>query len=562
MLKNLNKYAQAARASQEDFQEEPLTGDETPAGTPDESAAPSAAADFAAGDDQGTPTEPAGDDGSDIGAEPAPVEDAPAGEAPVDTAPAGEPGMPGTDSTEPVVGAEPAMGSAVPGADLAVGDGIPTADQTIEGDLGGEVGDGGSGEPAVPNGDVVDPEVTTNAEDSDDTFQQMDGGEGNDEATEGAIEAEAATNAKLDDIEEANAALEMYAKQLRQAGLDGFSAQTAAVLHVGLQSCKRRLGISDLKTGLEAYDASPRSALRKATVSLEDIRETMSKGWETFIAWLKKLWELGKQTVNNIKSGITALNLKIKGVQAALDMADGDSPTAGSEPVVVKNAQMLMAGSKLIYPQVGQYLAVASFAADVYPKAVAKYYDEVGAAIKAFNPASGSADDTIERIETKAAPVDNMHASKMSLVGNYEIVAMADGHGWTIEKDGEGSDSEITLPLRDKAKIQETLDKVKAVSEKLEAVYKTQNEIAEAGQSIITAIEDLKKRADSADLDEASKGEASKLATSAFALVRGANPGHKEIVAYVVRGMNTYVAVLAKEAIKLPGATYGRKNAA
>lgn len=538
ILKNIKKYA--PRVSTEDFQEESLNDTEV------------GAADLATADTEGTPVVESGQPGdtSDIGTTPAP-----------DAEPMTDV-VPQTAGT--VTGDEPATGTVIEGLDISVGDGIPNSDQTVEGDLGGEVTSGDV--PAAPTEGTVDVEVTNEPDDMDDTLSLMDvpgtDGEAQDTAQELTDDDEAVLEQQLDETEEVTEALEAYIGQLKAAGLDGFSVQTASILHVGLTSCKRRLGMSDLTTGLEGYQGGDaRSAMRRATVSMEDLKTTLATSWDRFIKLLKDLLNSGLDTVEEILTGITALELKTKALRKELAKRGSDSISDG--PLEIKNPLFMYSGKEMVYPKASLFTAVAAFATSIYPNEVAKYYDAIATSVNNYNPAAGNAEDFVKQVDSKSKPIAALGDEEMLVPGGKVVIDSAEST-WTVlennKLDWSGLDvtvvpaeppASVKIEARNKAAIEQTLTLVEKTIDQLKNAGDAQRKIKTSATKVLDAIEKMHNYVKSQDMDEASQAEAKRVAESTVKLVRITNPNHKTIIKYIVRGLNAYLGVLNQETLFL-----------
>jgi hypothetical protein len=493
----------------------PVTGEETPAAPVEET--PPVEGEL--------PVEPTGDIGTVPVVETPPVEGT---DAPVAPAP-GE-----------VVGGEPVGGLAIDGVtEVAVGDGIPAADQVVAAIGDDTAGVGESVPPAAPTDETVSVDIV---EHPTDILEGLDGSD------DGISEDEQMADAELDNVEDVQESLEAYTHLVRQAGLDGLSGQSAAVLHIALTNCKRRLRMENVTTGLEAYDATPRMALRKAVVSLEDIIETSKAAMNTFKEWLAKLWEAAKAKVAEMLQGITAAEVKIK---MAKDIANRGN--TGNKPFEVSAPGWLCADGQQVYPETAQLTAVAKFAAEIYPAQVAKYYQEIATAVGAYNIASGDSASFIELVESKAGPIDHLWEEHMVLLNNKTALPKADGHSWTMG-DAEGAKANpdsLTITPRPSAQVVKTLDKLGAVLDDLKKLRGNQDKLEDAGNVVISAVMKLMLKSEQLDkngnLDEASKREAGKVINAAYQAIRKATPGNKEIVAYCVKGVSAYVAVANQE---------------
>lgn len=540
MLKNINKYTPTA--STEDFQEESLNDQEV------------GAADLATAETEGTVVEPTGiqTNPDEIGTTPAPDAETPTDVVADVVAPVGD-----------VTGDSPATGVVVEGVELAVGDGIPNSDQTVEGDLGGEVTSGDA--PAAPTGETEELGVTNEPDDLDDSMALMDipgtDGDMQDTAQELTDDDEKVLEDQLNETEEVTEALEAYIGQLKAAGLDGFSVQTASVLHVGLTSCKRRLGLEDLTTGLEGYHGDSRSALRRATVSMEDLKGTLAKGWERFLKLLKDLLNSGLDTVEEIMTGVTALELKAKALRK--ELANRGSDTITDAPLEIKNPQFLYTGKTLTYPKASLFTAVAAFASHIYPNEVAKYYGEIASAVNKYNPAAGNAEDFIKQVDSKASPVSALGDERMEVPGGVITINKAE-HSWSVAEGTvtkwEGHDIEITpseyptdvkIPARNKSAIEQTLTIVEKTIDLLKQSGEAQRKVKTSATEVLKELEKMHKYVKDQEMDEASASEAKKVAESTVKLVRVTNPGHKDVIKYIVRGLNAYLGVLKQETLFL-----------
>lgn len=537
MLKNIKKYA--PRASTEDFQEESLADTEV------------GAADLATANTEGTPVAETGiqTEESEIGTTPAPN-----AEPLTDVVP---------ETAGVVTGDEPATGVVVEGVELSVGDGIPNSDMTVEGNLGGEVT---SGEvPAEVNAETTELNVTNEPDDLDDSMALMDipgtDGDMQDTAQELTSDDEALLEEQLNETEEVTEALEAYIGQLKAAGLDGFSVQTASILHVGVTSCKRRLGLEDVTTGLEAYHGDSRSAMRRANVSMEDLKETLTKGWERFLKLLKDLLNSGLDTVEEILTGVTALELKAKALRKELSNRASDTIT--DAPLEIKNPQFLYTGKTLTYPKASLFTAVAAFASHIYPEEVAKYYKAIATSVNNYNPAAGNAEDFIKQVDGKASPLSALGDEKMEVPGGHIHTSPADG-SWTVVQSGNlkwsGLDvvvvpaeppESVKIPVRNKSAIEATLTIVEKTIELLKQSGEAQRKVKSSATEVLTALEKMHKYVKEQDMDESSAAEAKKVAESTVKLVRLTNPGHKDVIKYIVRGLNAYMGVLKQETLFL-----------
>lgn len=120
--------------------------------------------------------------------------------------------------------------------------------------------------------------------------------------------AETESDALAEDTEryeDAATALEAYIDLLQQAGPDGISRQSAAILNAGLNQVYKTLGLETHSTGLESYiSCSPRDRMYNVVVSVEDIKQKAKDAvkwlWEKIIKAAKALFAFGESLVGKV----------------------------------------------------------------------------------------------------------------------------------------------------------------------------------------------------------------------------------------------------------------------
>lgn len=186
------------------------------------------------------------------------------------------------------------------------------------------------------------------------------------------------------------ATLEAYAVLLHQAGSKGVSHQAAAFMAVEMARIDRFLGTPSI--GLEAFDATPRSATQQTTVSLESIGEKIKaagkKALEVFLELWNKLITKGEQMIEKLKGGSAKLDLAMKKVEDQLHEAVqnvADNNKTGTEYELGGSPRYYIRG-KFVAHDPAVLNPLVKFAAVDYPRAALLAYRGVLETLNSFKP--------------------------------------------------------------------------------------------------------------------------------------------------------------------------------
>lgn len=357
------------------------------------------------------------------------------------------------------------------------------------------------------------------------------------------------------EVLEVREALEAYAGLLKQAGRDGISKQAAAFLAVGLKRCDRVISTTSLTLGMEHYDASPRSALQPAQVSLEDLREKIKAAAAQFLEWMKGLWAKAKQFAEHLSQGIVQLEHKLGQVEAKAN--ELGSAAASKQPITVDVSKIAVNG-KVSVSFNSELNGLAVFAAATYPQAVTKYYATLSSIVEGYDVASGQADAAVEALNTAKAPLDKLLSNTATLPGNMEVDIAADGVVYGMKQSESAADAPTefkTVPRTGNALKQE-ITKMKGVLGNLKKIKSSQDTLSAGAAKLSEAVAALDKRLEGTDVDETSRTEGAKVASAAMGLIKSTNPRYTEIIKYVARTTSAYANLIQLE---LNGGGLGEK---
>ncbi|AEH03524.1 internal head protein [Pseudomonas phage PhiPA3] len=350
---------------------------------------------------------------------------------------------------------------------------------------------------------------------------------------------------QVDDMIEVQQSMEAYAALLKQTGLEGISQQTAAFLRVGLKDAERKLGVTGLVAGLESYDATPRSAIQKATVSTEDLKAYAKQAFEKVMELIRKLLAAIASGFESLMSGIVETEHKLNLLEQAAEQLRGkEAPNA----VVPLNDPLLFAGTKLKFKDTKSLSGLAHFSSYAYPAAVKKYYEGLGTLVKGWDPIKGNADDLVEKLTSATAPLDDLYSDNEILPGNMVIDIAADGIVYGLRKD-ETQDDQVSgkLTVRSVPEIKQHLKKLSDIIKINKAAKAEHEKIAEGAKTLTDAGKALEAKLGSAELDPSSKAEIQKVLNTIADLVRTSNPRSKQITHYVIRVVSAHLKVIKAE---------------
>lgn len=351
---------------------------------------------------------------------------------------------------------------------------------------------------------------------------------------------------QADDLIETQHALEAYSDLLNQARGE-ISQQTAAFLNVGIKQVERVLGVSKISTGLESYNAGPRSDIMRANISLEDLKEYAGKAFEKLKELIKRLVESLLDAVNNLMTGITTLDNEVQKTEARVKAAKQFS--TDDRKVTVRNPWALFANGKSRVHDTKALSGLAHFSAYAYPEAVKKYYEGIARIVSGFNVVSGDADDTVDRIFSASAPLDDLYTDREVLPGNYQVDIAADGivYGIAPNNSAKAAPETAEFRLRHTFELKSDLKKISDIVKIIKKARDEHGKIKAGAETVIKAVEKLEKAAENKELDAASVAGAKKVAQAALEVIRKSNPRSAEIIKYLTRILRAYVAVINTE---------------
>lgn len=348
------------------------------------------------------------------------------------------------------------------------------------------------------------------------------------------------------EVLEVREALEAYAGLLKQAGRDGISKQAAAFMAVGLKRCDKVISTGSLTAGLEHYDASPRSALQPAQVSLEDLRGKIKAAAAAFLQWMKDLWTKAKTFAEQLVQGITTLELKLT---AAEDLAGKLGSAASDKQPITVYVDKIAVNGKVSLQFNNDLTGLSVFAAATYPQAVTKYYAALTQIVSGYDVASGSGDAAIEALESAKAPLDKLLSNPTILPGNMEVDIAADGivYGIKAAESAAENPSEFKTVPRTGNALKQEVTKMKGVLGNLKKIKASQDTLSAEASKLTAAVEALEKKLEGTDVDEASREQGAKVVSAAMALIRTSNPRYTEIIKYIARTTSAYANVVLLE---------------
>ncbi|AEH03521.1 internal head protein [Pseudomonas phage PhiPA3] len=131
---------------------------------------------------------------------------------------------------------------------------------------------------------------------------------------------------EIDRLERAQAALEGYLDLIKEAGPRGLSKQAAAIMHTGLEHIDVTCGLTVRATGMESYDATPRSAMEAVNVDTKAIANRAREIGAKILEWIKKIFTAVQHKFNKLSSGVAAMESESGKVTEALKAIKGDLP--------------------------------------------------------------------------------------------------------------------------------------------------------------------------------------------------------------------------------------------
>lgn len=381
---------------------------------------------------------------------------------------------------------------------------------------------------------------------TDDTVESEDDDEDMPEAEIMEAESDAdiaeadAVEDEMADIAETQEALEAYAELIRGAGLDGISQQAAAFMGVGLKAAvKHAPSLEAITVSCENYDTGPRGAVTKATVSLETLNESIKEAFRKFIEWLKKRITAGRHFFKRFTSNLMAVSSELKKMEEELKSYKGKPMDEWQTAVT----PILFTGNKFTGYDIEGLHEACKEVAEVYPKFMGSVIDKIAQKVKSFNPDTGNVDQLISEI---TGAVDRVgKGERIELPGGRSIDYDAEQGMHLVTDDSfEAPDQRITT-TRYPIELKKAAKDARACLNKLLESNRTNDKLSDSYDGLIKAIEDIVKKADSAD-DETGKEGIAKLRGILNNELKGLVPDNDRIVSYLGKCLVARINFLRK----------------
>lgn len=125
----------------------------------------------------------------------------------------------------------------------------------------------------------------------------------------------------LEVLQSSQVALEKHMQIIKSAPY--ISQQAAAVLQAGLEHIDQVCGLKIRATGLEGYDTTPTSAMRKATISVESLNARAADIGAKIMAWIAKMLEIASVQWQKYHAGLTTMTSEARKVKEQIDGLKG-----------------------------------------------------------------------------------------------------------------------------------------------------------------------------------------------------------------------------------------------
>jgi hypothetical protein len=269
-------------------------------------------------------------------------------------------------------------------------------------------------------------------------------------------------NVDGDEVAEAITSLEEFRQLLTQAGPDGLNGQSGAILRVALRSIDRVIGYDTPVPGLESFDGSPRSALRKANVSLEDITDRIQKGVAKakemlgkLLAWLKAQWTDAKSRY-----------AKVDALQSTVTAAVKAAPTGKAESLTftIQNPKHLYVGGELDL-SLGSEVKAITWLKSAHMKWVLEGMTFASKLVSTYQVEEGNAEDFFRTFgEARRSWFGTRPTAGLTIAGGY-VIDYKDEHSSSLalQDDDRAAPKPVGLEVRDRSALDQFVSSSKAM---------------------------------------------------------------------------------------------------
>jgi hypothetical protein len=238
---------------------------------------------------------------------------------------------------------------------------------------------------------------------------------------------------RSEELGEAQSTLEAYVGLLKQAGSKGISKQSAAFMAVGMKRVDRILG--DKKSlGLEAFDATPRSAASNTTVSLEDLKEKLAEAGKKIVEIFQALREKFAAWYEKFFSKTDAVLQKAVAVDKAAAAPEEEGAKGKPSSIPAHGRNVMFAKGDELSDMAGE-TAVVGWLSGTYLPAMKKFGDSLKSSIMAANADNLNSSYGQEALEkaVSAAGLGEVPGDVMG--GGFTLGELVNGVGISLNTD-------------------------------------------------------------------------------------------------------------------------------
>ncbi|ATN94834.1 hypothetical protein fnug_113 [Pseudomonas phage fnug] len=345
---------------------------------------------------------------------------------------------------------------------------------------------------------------------------------------------------QLNQLLHARTSLECFIDLLNTAGDRGITKQSAAFMHVTLESIDKLIGFE--KISIEDFNATPSSAMRFVNISQEEIKERIESIGKKILALIVHVIEQAKVAAQRVLTGIKSVEDKTDElIEKAKSLIN--KPTVSNERVTpdfdmsikIDNPKMLFIGDEFVLDDLTNETKVSQFLAKEWPNIARSNIDKVVKLIKDYDLEDNELDKFKEAFEFIGEANQLDKVKDTSLPGNSKLIFQKDKYAPRLgeDKHGDGPDT-ITIEPRPPVEVRKTLEVNKEAIRRLGDLFKAEKDVLEQLKKVAQGIEDMELRRSKA-IWKGARDDANEIISLVNGFITDMSPEYATLISYLLR---------------------------